>query len=324
MNFEPYHYQISDLRQLELHFGDRLRADVVLAPYTASRLGGPADVFLDVESVQDLALAAKLLWEQGVPFIVLGGGSNVLVSDSGVRGVVLHNRARRVYFNEEEAPPTVWGESGANFGLIARQAAARGLSGLEWAAGIPGTLGGAVIGNAGAHGGDMAGNLLMADILQQDPSVPDHVPESRSWSVERLGYEYRSSILKRKSRQVVVLAAVLRLQHGDTQAIQARMAEYLEFRRRTQPPGASMGSMFKNPATDYAGRLVDAAGLKGTRVGDAQISDMHANFFLNLGQASAADVYELIRRAREKVAEIFGVYLELEIELIGDWPEVGA
>jgi UDP-N-acetylmuramate dehydrogenase len=162
----------------------------------------------------------------------------------------------------------------------------------------------------------------VADILQQDPSVPDHVSASQSWPVERLGYEYRSSFLKRERQQAVILAAVLRLQHGEIQAIQARMAEYLEFRRRTQPPGASMGSMFKNPTADYAGRLIDAAGLKGTRVGGAQISDMHGNFFLNLGQATAADVYELIRRVREVVAEKFGVYLELEVELVGEWPEV--
>jgi UDP-N-acetylmuramate dehydrogenase len=324
VNLEPYHLQISDLRQLEKHFGDRLRAKVALAPYTASRIGGPADIFLDVDSAEELALAATLLWEQDIPFVLLGGGSNVLVSDLGVRGVVIHNRARQIRFSEQEDPPTVWGESGANFGLIARQAATRNLSGLEWAAGIPGTLGGAVFGNAGAHGGDMTGCLLVAEILQRGHLVQDRVPESHSWPLERLKYEYRSSFLKRHRQQAVVLSAVLSLEHGRAQVIQSRMAKYLEFRRRTQPPGASMGSMFKNPTADYAGRLIDAAGLKGTRVGNAQISDKHANFFVNLGQASAADVYELIKRVRETVVKVFGVQLELEIELIVEWSEVGS
>lgn len=317
---EPYHLKISDLNQLEARFGDRLRANVPLGLYTASRIGGPADVFLEVDSIPDLVFALKHLWEQDIPYVIIGGGSNVLVSDSGVRGLALHNRARQIRFNERDTPPSVWAESGVNFGLIARQAAARGLSGLEWAAGIPGTLGGAVFGNAGAHGADMADSLLMADILQQGDLVQERLPES--WPVERLGYEYRSSILKRERRKAVVLTAVLRLEFDDNAAIQSRMTEYLAFRRRTQPPGASMGSMFKNPTADYAGRLIEAAGLKGTRIGGAQISELHANFFLNLEQSSAEDVYKLISLAREIVAERFGVYLELEIELVGEWPGV--
>jgi len=293
--------------------------DVPLARYTAARIGGPADFLLAAGSADELAEFASRLWEIEAPFIILGGGSNVLVSDEGVRGVVILNRAREVRFDEDASPPTVWAESGANFGAIARQAASRGLAGLEWAIGIPGTVGGAVIGNAGAHGGDVAGNLRMAKILHRDG-------RRERWSVERLGYAYRSSILKRSSfdtadYRTIVLAASFNLERNTPEAVQQVVGAYTRQRQRSQPPGASMGSMFKNPVGDYAGRLIDAAGLKGTRIGDAEISTLHANFFINRGEASAADVFGLIEIARETVAEQFNINLELEIELVGEWPE---
>jgi UDP-N-acetylmuramate dehydrogenase len=313
------------LHPLQAVFGDRLRENVSLSRYSAARVGGAADLLLEVALTDELVLACKLLWQHELPFTILGGGSNVLVSDAGLRGVALINRARDILFNETSQPPTVWAESGVNFGGLARQAAARGLSGLEWAAGIPGTVGGAVVGNAGAHGGDRAGNLLVAEIL--------HREEGREqWSVDKLGYRYRTSVLKTapsaredgdrfftRSPHTVVLAATLRLEQSDPATVQSTIEKYVTHRHRTQPPGASMGSMFKNPPGDYAGRLIEAAGLKGARIGDAQISPLHGNFFINLGQASAADIYRLVQLARKKVAEKFGVELELEIELVGDW-----
>jgi UDP-N-acetylmuramate dehydrogenase len=235
----------------------------------------------------------------------------VLISDAGVREVVLLNRAREVRFKLQNEAPLVWAESGVNFGRLARQAANRALGGLEWAAGIPGTVGGAVVGNAGAHGGDMAGNLVVAEILQR-------TGEHEMWSVERLDYRYRSSILKRGEEQVV-LTATLKLTKSTREAVRTKMDQYLAYRRKTQPPGASMGSMFKNPPGDYAGRLIEAAGLKGTRVGDAQISPLHANFFINLGGARAGEIWELLSLVRRAVADQFGVVLELEIEPVGDW-----
>jgi UDP-N-acetylmuramate dehydrogenase len=185
------------------------------------------------------------------------------------------------------------------------------LSGLEWAAGIPGTLGGAVVGNAGAFGGELSGNLLLAEIL--------HPKGCENWPVERFEYAYRSSLLKQQPGQRVVLSASLALQHSTPEAVQARMNEFTERRHQTQPPGASMGSMFKNPPGDAAGRLIDLAGLKGTRIGDAQISTLHGNFFINHGQATAVDIYQLIDLARSQVARKLGVNLELEIECLGDW-----
>jgi UDP-N-acetylmuramate dehydrogenase len=288
---------------------------VPLARYTAARIGGPADWLIEVSSAEELASTASRLWELGAPFIVLGGGSNVLVSDAGVREVVVINRARRVRFEEQAESPAVWAEAGANLGLVARLAAERGLAGLEWAAGIPGTVGGAVFGNAGAHGGDIAGSLRLAEILHHSGQIA----ERESWPMERLAYAYRSSTLKREQGKTIVLSALLQLERSTPGAVQARLDELVSTRRRTQPPGASMGSMFKNPPGDFAGRLIESAGLKGARAGEAEISNLHANFFINHGRAKAGEVYELIRKARETVAEKFGVQLELEVELIGEW-----
>lgn len=315
----PYHGKKARFHRLQNLFGPRLKVDVPLARFTSARVGGLADALLEVNSADELALALTMLWGEDLPWLILGGGSNVLVSDAGVRGVVLLNRARQVEFQEANEPPRVWAESGANFGLIARQAASRGLAGLEWAAGIPGTLGGAIVGNAGAHGGDMTGNLIVATILQRNSNAQDSMPIRQDWPVDRLELAYRTSLLKRQSSQAVVLAATLRLERSKPEIVQARMDEFVDYRRQTQPPGASMGSMFKNPPGDYAGRLIEAAGLKGAQVGDAQISTLHANFFINHGQATAADIRTLIEMARQRVAEKFGVNMALEIELIGEW-----
>jgi UDP-N-acetylmuramate dehydrogenase len=311
--------QTIDLHLLRRIYGARLQEQAPLARHTAARLGGNADALLEVESAQELADAVLLAWEHTWPLLILGGGSNVLVSDAGVRGLVILNQARQARFNHREEPPTVWAESGANFGLLARQAAQLGLGGLEWAAGIPGTLGGAVVGNAGAHGGDMAGNLLLAEILHHRHAAQQAGPQRQEWSVEKLEYAYRSSILKRQAHQMVVLAALLHLERSTPEQVQARIDEFVAYRKRTQPPGASLGSMFKNPPGDHAGRLIEAAGLKGARSGDAQISPVHANFFINLGNASASDIRALIELAQETVMRKFAVALDLEIELVGDW-----
>jgi UDP-N-acetylmuramate dehydrogenase len=319
---EPFYPEDLDLEPLLRLFGQRLMFNVPLARYTAAQIGGPAMALLEVRSAAELAATAQALWQRQVPWLILGGGSNVLVSDRGVRCVVVLNKARKVAFDLESQPPTVWAESGANFGLLSRQAAAHGLSGLEWAAGIPGSLGGAVIGNAGAHGGDLAGSLLVAEILQHRSQSGE--AQREQWPAARLEYGYRTSLLKRDPGQAVVLAARLALQPSTSAEVQAKMDEFVAYRRRTQPPGASMGSMFKNPVGNFAGRLLEEAGLKGLRAGDAQISTLHANFFINQGRASASDVYDLIRLARERVRKQFGVELELEIELVGDWGEPSA
>ncbi len=319
VRFEPYHLKPAGMDRLESIFGKQLSREASLARYTAARVGGPADVLLEVRSANELAQAIRLLWEEDLPYVILGGGSNVLLSDAGVRGVVVLNRARKVRFNSTARPPGVWAESGVNLGLVARQAAMRGLSGLEWAAGIPGTVGGALYGNAGAHGSDMSGNQPVAEILHCMDMRQAGEAVREEWSMEKLELTYRSSVLKRLPGKAVILAALLRLEPGDPAAIQAKMDELVGYRRKTQPPGASMGSMFKNPPGDYAGRLIEAAGLKGLVVGDAQISSLHANFFLNLGRATATDIAALLRQARQAVFDRFGIELELEIEMLGEW-----
>lgn len=312
---EPYH-----LEALQSQYGARLKRNALLARYTSARVGGPADALLDARTGAELVNMVTMLWRENIPFTLLGGGSNLLVSDAGIRRLVLLNRARQVRFLENRSEePMVRAESGANFGAVARQAASRGYSGLEWAGGIPGTIGGAVVGNAGAHGGDLAGNLVVAEILHHEALEPNAVPGVEIWPLERLEFGYRTSYLKRHPGNTVVLAALLRLNRSTPGDVQSKMDEYVRYRRRTQPPGASMGSMFKNPPGDYAGRLIEAAGLKGARCGDAQISELHANFFINLGHAKAADIFALIQQAKTAVAEQFGVKLELEIELVGEW-----
>jgi UDP-N-acetylmuramate dehydrogenase len=202
---------------------------------------------------------------------------------------------------------------------LARECIERGLAGLEWAIGVPGTVGGAVVGNAGAHGRDMAQSLISATILDAEGNV-------RDWSAAELQFSYRSSVLKSAIRHLisdirppVVLMAEFELKPSTREECEAQAAEFTEKRKRTQPPGATIGSMFKNPPGDYAGRLIEAAGLKGTRSGNAAISNVHANFFVNLGGASAAEVNSLVNLAREKVKAMFGVELELEIQLVGEW-----
>ncbi|OGO46057.1 MAG: UDP-N-acetylenolpyruvoylglucosamine reductase [Chloroflexi bacterium RBG_16_64_43] len=312
-------------------FGEKLQSGVGLARYTSARIGGPADGLLIARSAEDLADVVSRLWMAEVPFIMLGAGSNVLISDRGCREVVILNHAKRVEFQplaEDRTRCKLWTESGASFGGIARAAAQKGWSGIEWASTVPGTVGGAVVGNAGAFGGDMNTSLHMASILQRGNQQvgSNSTAQVARVTAKDLGYSYRSSRLKRERGSGVVLSAEFLLASCSPAEAMARVEALSGKRRETQPPGASMGSMFKNPTGDYAGRLIEAAGLKGRRIGEAEISTVHANFFVNTGQAKAADVKALMDLARSTVHEQFGVTLEPEVELIGEWGEtaVGA
>ena len=296
---------------MRMAFGERLREGEPLSRHTSARIGGPADYFVTVDSAGELADAAREAMRQGVRYFVLGAGSNVLVSDRGVRGLVIKNRTSGIAFEDRGDTIIVRAESGVGLPTLARQCVLRGASGLEWAATVPGTVGGAVVGNAGAHGSDMAASLRLATILQGNGEI-------RDWTNANLKFAYRKSALKNGERGVV-LSAELVLTRGDPDEMQARVESLMTRRKRTQPPGASIGSMFKNPPGDSAGRLIEVAGLKGMRIGKAEISPIHANFFVNLGSATARDVYSLISVAQSKVREKIGVELELEIELVGDW-----
>jgi UDP-N-acetylmuramate dehydrogenase len=313
---------LAQIEMLRDEFGDRLQVNVSLKRYTAARIGGNADVMITAGSSAELEKVSRFLWQEGMPFIILGSGSNVLISDAGVRQVVILNKAKKIVFNQQSLNPTVWVESGANFGVLARKAATHGLSGLEWAAGIPGTVGGAIYGNAGAHGSDMSDNLWMAKILHLIGTSEDEQHEilQEEWPAERFEFAYRTSSLKRDPGRVVVLSAQLKLNRKTPEAVQAKMDEYASLRRGSQPGGASMGSIFKNPTGDYAGRLIEATGLKGRRIGKVEVSEKHANFFINQDSATASDYEALIRLVHKEVLKKQGVNLELEIELLGDWP----
>lgn len=302
---------MTDLHRL---LGDRLLRDEPLARYTAARLGGPAEwLYVARGPLDELARVAEAAWAAGLPLRVLGGGSNVLVSERGVRGLVVINHAESVEFGEWHGGRRVAAASGTGLVALARRCQRRGLAGLEWAVSVPGTVGGAVVNNAGAHGGDIAASLRDAVVLE--PGGP------RLLAPADMAYAYRHSSLKaRADRRFVVLLAQFALAADDPAAIQARMDDYSARRKQTQPPGASLGSIFKNPPGDYAGRLIEAAGLKGFQIGGAQVARLHANFFINSGgAATASDYYALVEHVRAVVAQKTGVVLEPEIELVGDW-----
>ena len=227
------------------------------------------------------------------------------------------NRAKQVSFRHTGSRVVCTAESGANLSSLTRRCIAKGLGGLEWAIGVPGTVGGAVVGNAGAHGGDMNENLLSALIWEPGKGA-------RRYSREELAYGYRSSALKEDHEtkfrpRRVVLEAEMELKPEAVDVLMARADGFTAQRKQTQPGGASMGSMFKNPEHYYAGYLIEAAGLKGYRFGGAQISEKHANFFLNDETATAEDIRLLIAEAWNEVRDQFGVEMDLEVELIGEW-----
>ena len=317
--------------EIEAALGGRAVHGEWMSRHTTARAGGLADLFIEAISADDLRDIVLLARQQHVPHLILGGGSNILVSDMGIRGLVILNKARNIQYPRgasnlraerpigKSATQRVKAESGVILPTLVRECIERGLGGLEWAIGVPGTVGGAVVGNAGAHGSDMAHSLASVTVLDAEGNVKD-------WSAQELQFGYRTSRLKSQSSNLksaishpVVLEAEFELRQSTREECEARAAEFTDKRKCTQPPGASLGSMFKNPPGDYAGRLIEAAGLKGTRVGNAEISSVHANFFVNLGRASAMDIYSLICLAREQVRQKFGVTLDLEIELVGEW-----
>ncbi len=260
-----------------------------------------------------------------MPLTVLGGGSNILVSDAGIRGLVLLNQARHIQAVTTGElplgePPQLVVETGAPLAGLARWAIRAGWAGLEWAVSVPGTLGGAIAGNAGAHGSEIACSLAWVEVLFAGG-------ERRILAPAELKFGYRSSCFKDAARSgdeaaPVLLRAGIAVAPGDAAEMGARADAYLARRRSTQPVEPSAGSIFRNPMGGYAGQMIEAAGLKGERRGGAQISPRHANFIVNVEQATAADVVSLIRLARERVHAREGLWLEPEILFVGEWPEL--
>ena len=300
------------LQQLREIFGRKLQENVLLANYTTMQVGGPSDALLVANSAGELAEIVRKLWELGLPVKVLGSGSNLLVSDKGIRAVTVINHAHNIKINIRSVPITVWAESGALLVNVSKKLALWGLKGMEWAATIPGTVGGAVYGNAGAFGGETCRNLIAADILHREEGQSE-------WPCEKLEFSYRTSKIKHGLDNAVILAALFEVIEGNREEIQANIEKFKKRRRRNQPPGASVGSIFRNPRDEKAGRLIEAVGLKGKRIGGAVISEQHANFIINEGGATAKDILTLLEMAHDKVMEKFNIALMPEIEVIGDW-----
>lgn len=289
------------------------KTDEPLGRHTTFGIGGPADAFVTVSNATELSRAVLIAREFAAPVFLLGAGSNVLVGDAGIRGVVIDNQAKAV-MNEPngERDIIVKAESGVSFAALARQMAREGYAGIEWAAGIPGTLGGAVVYNAGAYGGSLADVLISTTVLNGGNAT-------RTLTNEELDFDYRTSaILRGELGACVVLSVEMGLRMGDAAGLTARVAELDRLRLAAQPRGRNSGSTFKNPEGDYAWRLIDAVGLRGHRIGNAKISEKHCNFIENLGGATAADVAGLIGEAQRRVKEQFGIELEREVELVGE------
>ena len=299
-------------RELERVIGaDHIWKDEPMKKHTTFRIGGPADVFIAPETEEGICEAVRLCREAGMPLYIIGNGSNLLVSDRGFRGVIL-----QIFRNHSELSfdgELVTAQSGILLSTLARQALARGLSGLEFASGIPGTLGGAVMMNAGAYGGEMKDVLQWARVLTREGEI-------RKLGTEELAMGYRTSIVEKK--QYIVLEACLRLYEKDPQHILARMEELKEQRVSKQPLDIpSAGSTFKRPEEYFAGKLIMDAGLRGYACGGAQVSEKHCGFVVNRGDALAADVRRLIREVRGIVYEKYGVMLEPEIRMVGEFEE---
>ena len=288
---------------------ENVLAQEPMSRHTTFRIGGPADIFVLPQNARQAAEAVAVCRNSGVSFFILGNGSNLLVSDAGYRGVIIQIFKNMESFSVEGC--TVRAEAGALLSALAASARDAGLKGMEFASGIPGTLGGAVTMNAGAYGGEMKDILRTVTILDRENQI-------RTLDVSELGLGYRTSLVQTEGW--IVLEAEMCLQPGDRQAITARMEELREARTSKQPLNyPSAGSTFKRPAGNFAGKLIMEAGLAGASVGDARISEKHCGFLVNTGKASAADVIRLIRHVQDVVEEQSGIRLETEVKFLGEF-----
>ena len=279
-----------------------------LSNHTTIKVGGPADVLIEPDSVENLKKTMAIIKKHEVPWRAIGRGSNLLVSDEGVEGVVIKIGEGLDELHVDGETVTVGG--GYSLVRLATLMSKQGLSGLEFAGGIPGSVGGAVYMNAGAHGSDMSQIVKRALIL-----FPDGMME---WLTnEEMQFAYRTSVLQTKRRGICI-AAELQLISGNREEIVAKMRKNKDYRRETQPwDKPCAGSIFRNPLPQYAGKLIEEAGLKGYTIGGAKISEQHANFIVNTGKAKAKDVLDLIQFVKKTIHELHGIHLRTEVEIIG-------
>ncbi len=294
--------------ELRGKFGARVRASMPLAELTSFRIGGPADLFVAVENETELMHAKAAAYRAGVPCFCLGAGTNLLVSDRGMRGLVVRLGDGFAKIKIDDAK--VVAGAAAAFGVLVQEVVERGLAGLEFGEGIPGTVGVGLVMIAGAFGGEIAKVVTLVHGVTESG-------EALALSKDDVKFAYRRTELP---AHFIITRVDFELARGDRAHLTARVAELHAKRASRQPRGVpNAGSIFKNPPGNFAGKLLEGAGLKGTRLGGAAFSDQHANFIVNLGGAQAAEVRALIDRARNKVKEQSGVWLEPEVRLVGDW-----
>jgi UDP-N-acetylmuramate dehydrogenase len=296
------------LRELNEYQVGTVKKDEELARHTTMKIGGPADLFIEPTSIEGLKKTMQLVQKYRVNWRAIGRGSNLLVSDQGIEGVVIKLGNNLKDMKLDGTQLTV----GAGYSIVALAVliSKKGLSGLEFASGIPGSVGGAVYMNAGAHGSDISKILTDAHILFEDGSL--------QWLTnDEMEFSYRTSVLQRK-RPGIVVEARFQLTEGDKEQIVAVMQKNKDYRKVTQPyDSPCAGSIFRNPLPHFAGKLIEEAGLKGFQIGGAQISEMHGNFIVNAGNAKASDVLQLIEYVKKTIMEKYNIQMETEVEIIG-------
>ena len=300
----------------------KLDRDVPLSRCTTWRIGGPAEYLVRTSKADDIVAAVRWARDEGMPVTLIGGGSNLLAPDDGLGGLVIVSKTpgerSEALLNWTDEGDTVLLTAGAQAPLswIGRYAAERGWSGLDWGVGLPGTIGGATVNNAGAHGTEQKDHLVSVSVLMPDGSTEEL---DREW----LNPTYRNTTIKAipRPRSHIVLSATMRLPKGDPALLVELSDEHAAYRKETQPTGACAGSTFANPPGDFSGRLLEVAGLKGFAIGPVSYSTKHTNFIVNAGGGTAAQVLELIEHGRAVVLDQFGVHLETEIEYLGSITE---
>lgn len=287
-------------------------SDEPLSRHAFSLCGGPCAGLLRIENGEMLRDAMERCIDRKLPYRVFGGMTNVLVSDDGFDGVILLNRSGSVSHSEDESGKvTLYADSGAGMAAVVRYCCENSISGFEWAAGLPGTVGGAVYGNAGAFGSDISQSFLCGTTVDRNGCVLQMTKSD-------MEFDYRSSVLKREAKSPVLLEAAFQLSRGSNELIREKCEEHRTARKATQPIDAhSLGSVFKNPPNESAGKLIQAAGLKGFSIGKATVSMKHANFITTEAGVRAADYHQLVVHVQKTVFELFGVLLEPEIEMLG-------
>ncbi|EKN66342.1 UDP-N-acetylenolpyruvoylglucosamine reductase [Neobacillus bataviensis LMG 21833] len=296
------------LTELQNLYIGKVKQNEPLLNHTTIKIGGPADLFIEPSSVENLKQVMSVIEKHRLNWRAIGRGSNLLVSDKGIEGVVIKLGSGLDHLEVSDTEITVGG--GHSLVSLATLISKKGLTGLEFASGIPGSVGGAVYMNAGAHGSDISKILTRAHILFDDGTM--------EWlSNDEMEFSYRTSVLQKK-RPGIVVEAVFHLALGDRAAIVSKMQHNKDYRKETQPwnfPCA--GSIFRNPLPNYAGKLIEAADLKGYSIGGAKISEMHGNFIVNAGNATAVDVLALIQHVKDTIYSLYEVKMETEVEIIG-------